>query len=217
MYPLYIGGLYIGYPQPLVLKWLRDNINQRWIQRFRNRSDESDPVLVLKSHYNTAWDNFNAQEIQNRMFEYWREWVQRATRGDYSIEFPICDKPDSEAFSYSHGHNKVEVKLPGGDTIWVPNIINTDILNRRVLVSKRRNRQMKDLVNLWNKSILKNVEEDEALDPLPPSSRVISLQTGPMEIDTVDPDEAPRSYSENLQLFRSQSSSPGVGKGWFGS
>ena len=97
-----------------------------------------------------------------------------------------------------------------------PDITKTDILNRRLIVSKRRNKQLKDVASLWKKSLLELIEEDPVDLPLvnPPSLQ-IDIAVQPRQ-----PSPGLLSLSldseESVQLHR-RSSSPGVGKGWFGS
>ena len=77
-------SLYVhrGYPFPLVNSWLKNNISKRWDSRFQTRNPESQPeVLVLKSEFNLAWNYFNAKELSNTIFGYWREWLMRAESG----------------------------------------------------------------------------------------------------------------------------------------
>jgi hypothetical protein len=83
-----------GYPSDLVYKWAQENISVRWSQRFSNRRENTD-VLVLKSVYKTAWNYFNAKELGDTIFNYWREWLIMIYD---ELESPIesRDFPDEE-------------------------------------------------------------------------------------------------------------------------
>jgi hypothetical protein len=141
-------ALYIrrGYPADEVHKWLYSNLSKRWNQRLdvhdpsARKADDAD-VLVLKTQYNLAWNYFNAHEMGDTIFGYWREWLVRADTGNFDTEFPAPDNRD--------------LKLRGGED-W--DLRKTNIFNSRVILSRKRTRNFLDLSNLWKKSVLHGIE-----------------------------------------------------------
>ena len=132
-----LTALYIkrGYPQKAVMSWVNDNLNKRWENRLRVFTGERQEVLVLKSEYNPAWNYFNASQLQDVIFGYWREYLNRYDRGEFSIHYPIPKGP-----------------LPD-------DLRKTSILNRRLLVSKKRTRNLFDLASLWKRTVLSTLDE----------------------------------------------------------
>lgn len=146
-------ALYIrrGYPADEVHKWLYSNLSKRWKQRLEvhdpNRaSNNGADVLVLKTQYNLAWNYFNAHELGNVIFGYWREWLTRADTGDFNMNFPAPDQRD--------------MKLRSGLAY---DLRETNIFNSRVILSRKRTRNFIDISNLWKKVVLHGIE-GQALD-----------------------------------------------------
>jgi hypothetical protein len=137
-------SLYIhrGYPTDLVHKWYYSNISVRWEKKLENRPAPTADTLVLKTEYNLAWDYFNAHQLGQTIFDYWGEWLRRHETGDYTLEYP------------SPAHIK-------GASKQVPDIrALSDIMNSRVILSRKRTRNFLDLTNLWKKSVLESLERD---------------------------------------------------------
>lgn len=209
-------ALYVtrGYPRPLVVKWMKDNITKRWTSRLE-KPKEHEPVLVLKSYYNSIWDSFNARELQDTIFGYWREWIERAKRGEYSSEYPMMDKEVTLELFGTTDPRKWATVVDEDSTRDIPDITKTDILDRRLLVSKRRNKQLKDVASLWKNIVLSRVDEDTMDNPL--VSRSSSIH--PMDVVQQEQISAERSSDseEDVINVHRRSSSPGMGKGWWGS
>lgn len=160
-------ALYItrGYPSDLVHKWMKENFTERWSQRLRvtpNKAGEDDGVLVLKSQYNTAWDYFSARELGDRIMNTWRTRIDQIERLGTA---PLNDTvlfgqlpPDRVPSDLT-----LEVTTPGGPE-GLPDIRKIGILNRRMIVSKKRTRNLFDLTNLWKRTVLLRLDAD-VLDP----------------------------------------------------
>ena len=165
-----LAALYIarGYPSELVYKWLSDNIRERWNKRLSVTTERpADEVLVLKSVYNTAWNYFSARELGETVLGYWRDYITRAGSSDYNVKFPM--------FSASHGGLDgvasdlcSEIETRDGRHL-MPDVTKIDILNRRLITSRKRTRNLFDLTSLWKKTVLSRVEHD-ALESVIPSS-----------------------------------------------
>lgn len=161
-----LTGLYIarGYPQDLVYKWTKDYFTKRWENRLVENQQETnrtdDGVLVLKSNFNTAWNYFSAKELGDTIFQYWRtEIISAAENGDNRInpmgrflgglEGKLNEELCSEVWSRETG-----------ELIWMPDIRKIDIANRRVIVSRKRTRNLFDLTSLWKKIVVTTLDRD---------------------------------------------------------
>ena len=135
--------LYIhrGYPADLVHKWYYSNIQVRWNKKLENRPVPTADTLVLKTEYNLAWNYFNAHTLGQTIFDYWSEWLQRHETGSHNMLYPA----------------PAQVK---GTSQEVFDIRETNIMNSRVILSRKRTRNLLDLTNLWKKSVLESLERD---------------------------------------------------------
>jgi hypothetical protein len=155
-----LAALYIarGYPSDLVYKWLKDNIKERWSKRLNEEKRVPDEVLVLKTEFNTAWNFFSAKELGDTVLGYWRDWLVAAENNRYSIKFPkfsgslggLVEVPDDLC---------VVLDTDSGLS-QVPDIRKIGILNRRMITSRKRTRNLFDLTSLWKKTVLSQLEHD---------------------------------------------------------
>ena len=134
-------ALYItrGYPSDLVSHWLKDNITERWNKRLSVVKVDKPEVLVLKSKFNTAWNYFNATELGNNILGYWREWIEHADKHQFDAEFPWFKETLGDVDPRSE-HMLFIDEGPIGS--FVPDIRKINILNRRMLVSRKRTRKI---------------------------------------------------------------------------
>jgi hypothetical protein len=143
-----------GYPVDEVHKWLYSNITKRWTERLDfKQSQPTADVLVLKTQYNLAWNYFNATQLGDTIFGYWREWLERADTGKFTLDYPPPDQKDPRVSDW-------QARLPG---TW--DLRETNIFNRRVILSRKRTRNFLDLTNLWKRSVLETLE-DKVLDDI---------------------------------------------------
>jgi len=165
-----LATLYIvrGYPSDLVFKWLSDNIRERWNKRLSVIERAPDEVLVLKSTFNTAWNFFSARELGETVLGYWRDYIIRAEASDYNVKFPM--------FSASHGGLDgvcselcSEVTTVNGSHL-MPDIRKINILQRRMITSRKRTRNLFDLTSLWKKTVLSRIEDDTLTQEIPNSN-----------------------------------------------
>jgi hypothetical protein len=201
-----------GYPENLVVYWARSNALERWEKRLSvpNRAEEPD-VLVLKTEYNLAWNYFNAQQLGDTIFGYWREWLNRLDLGKFDSIYPPPRNPD---FGEIDGNVDTLRVLADGTAVMGYDVRNTDILNRRVLTSRKRTKNLVNMTNLWKKVVLEHLDErvlEETLqepDPQPVSDVVMAtpLETAG-EVLTNDSDN-------ELQPARYRERSPGAPRGW---
>jgi len=135
-------ALYIrrGYPADDVHNWLYKNLSKRWESRLSQNDDhERAKVLVLKTQYNLAWNYFNAQKLGDVIFNYWKEWLLRSTLKEFNAEFPAPSEKDAA-------------------TVADVNFSDSDILNSRLILSRKRTRNFIDLSNLWKRTVLHGIE-----------------------------------------------------------
>ena len=159
-----LASLYIarGYPSDTVYKWTRENIRSRWEKRLSdNRRADASEVLVLKSNFNTAWNYFSATQLGETVLGFWRAWIEKAERGELSFNagFPSYTS-DAEFFDYSLSGETCSQIVLNGRSILYPDIRKLGILNRRMIVSRKRTRNLFDLTSLWKKTVLNQLEID---------------------------------------------------------
>jgi hypothetical protein len=167
-------ALYInrGYPSAEVHKWLYSNLAKRWDNRLTSRDvSESANVLVLKTQYNTAWNYFNSTQLGDTIMNYWREWLDRADRGDFTPAFPAPSECDTRVSDWQQS---------GLEGRW--DLRNTDIFNKRVILSRKRTRNILDLTNTWKKCVFQNLEE-EALADIVGTTTALSHPPRPFDYD----------------------------------
>jgi hypothetical protein len=153
-----LATLYIsrGYPQDLVYKWLKDNITERWEKRLNEVRPEPRELLVLKSYYNTTWNYFNAKELGDTVLGYWRTWLEKAERNEFSIRYPKFSG-DLGDIAECRPRFTTEVRTSEGPKE-IPDIRKIGILNRRMIVSRKRTRNLFDMTSLWKKTVLAKMD-----------------------------------------------------------
>jgi hypothetical protein len=175
-----------GYPKQLVLKWTKDNMQTRWHNRLTVKEKrEHNDVLVLKSEFNTAWNYFNAKELGDTIIGYWRGWLAAAEAGQFTARFP--DERDSKDLSEAMEDVSLRVRSNLGD--WrIPDIRKTSMDRySRVIVSRKRTRNLFDLTSLWKKTVLTTLDNDA----FEPEENVIRLhrRDSDSDMDVDDPDK----------------------------
>jgi hypothetical protein len=203
-----LAALYIarGYPSDLVHYWVKNNIKERWEKRLNITKPQHDAVLVLKSEFNTAWNYFSASELGNTILGYWRDWIQRAETGDYSIEFPEFSQTRGDLEDTDESLATLVKDSQGqGHKFTVPDIRKLDILNRRMLVSRKRTRNLFDLTNLWKNIVLLKMDQQILMDNHDDNTN--NDHESDMDIESDDHDislSSDRSVSPFVQLLRNQ-------------
>lgn len=164
-----LAGLYIkrGYPSDLVYYWLKDNFTKRWENRLivKDQSDAAD-VLVLKSSFNTAWNYFNAHELGETVLGYWRTWMDQAANNHFDYNSGMGrDDGDIGGLHGTDPQFLTEVQTNVGTTVMMPDIRKLDILNRRMIVSRKRKRNLFDLTSFWKKTVLETLDKEVIDNP----------------------------------------------------
>jgi hypothetical protein len=148
----FLIGLYIvrGYPSDIVYDWAQKNIQQRWSQRFSDRREATD-VFVLKSVYNTAWNYFNAKELGDTIFNYWRAWLNHHDLESATENRDYPDEVTLTPFADWPANLKTQAD--------VPDVRQINFDRRRVIVSRKRTRNLLDLIGLWKNTVLSQMDE----------------------------------------------------------
>ena len=164
-----LAALYItwGYPVDLVSHWLKDNYTERWTKRLAEKRTNSPEVLVLKSQFNTAWNYFNATQLGDVILGYWRDWIEHTEGGNFSTKFPTFN--DNLGAMDPLPEYLLEV-LDQRVGSFAPDIRKINILNRRMIVSRKRTRNLFNLTTLWKNRVITHMETDTL--PEEPSPQV---------------------------------------------
>ena len=187
---------------------MRNNIRERWNNRLHiHKSSEHVDVLVLKTEFNLAWNYFNANELSKTIFGYWKTWLSKADKKEFSLEFPAPPEDDKHQI-VAMPTDYLYVSMRGGE-YYVPDIRKLDILNRKLITSRKRTRNLLDLASLWKKTVLESMDtqilEEEYYNPL-------FNPTPPVE-ERMDIDSDLMNYSANRILHLHVSPDP-VSRGW---
>jgi hypothetical protein len=177
-----------GYPSELVSAWSRKYLKERWEQRLSVRDanhTNTDDVLVLKSEFNTAWNYFNAKELGDTITGYWREWTDRGIRGELGNNslYPEYISGHDADINLAPGCPTVAVML-GGRRVDVPDVRRLNILNKRMIVSRKRTKNLFDLTSLWKKIVITSIDK-HVLDP--EEEETLNLDPGANERFTPPP------------------------------
>lgn len=212
-------ALYVarGYPEPIVLKWLRDNLHERWDKRLSFREATPGGVLVLKTEYNTAWNYFSAKELGDTILNYWREWLSRADRRDFNHEFPAPDGDNKDLpVPEKPGSNLVFFR-EGEDPLWVPDLRQLDIFGRRMITSRKRTRNLFDLTGLWKNIVLEQLDEKITTELEEDSEQPVvdvSLDTGDNSRPSTPASSRMELHFEDPVVHNQRRSSPPVPDAW---
>jgi hypothetical protein len=223
-------ALYVmrGYPRPLVLSWVKQCALERWEKRLETMevSLERADVLVLKTEYNTTWNYFNASELGNRIFGYWREWLERADRREFTVEFPAPPEEDkSDLLCRVDSWLNKPSDDPDTWTHPVLDIRRTNMLNRRLITSRKRTRNLMDIASLWKRTVLEHLDErvldeiDDTSVTIPSNANTASTTPVPTTLETGDLSTPTGSLSQpdsdnELEPARFRERSPGVPTPW---
>lgn len=162
-----LAALYIhrGYPENVIRAWLKNNITKRWKSRLNvTEVREAPKILVLKTEFNTAWNYFNASELQARIFEYWRTWLDKADRLGFDNVFIDPRRVGNIDEVSSSAVSLLCHELMNQRNVLVPDLRKLDILERKIITSRKRTRNLFDLASLWKKTVLETMDEQASDD-----------------------------------------------------
>jgi hypothetical protein len=171
-----LQGLYkaCGYPTALTSQWMRNNISNKWENRydthsFENESEEKATFVVLKSEFNPVLNYFNAKELGVTIVSKWHQSMEMWA--DDKIP-PVYASASEEDWELGKHWLKEEMELgktypesvvsPKGGVVGsrlLPDITKLNSLMRaRWLILRRRTRNLFDLTNLWKRIVLSSTD-----------------------------------------------------------
>jgi hypothetical protein len=102
----------------------------------------------------------------------------------YNIHYP---QYTSDTADLSETRQELTTPVVASDTVvQIPDIHKLDILNRRMIVSRKRTRNLFDLTTLWKKLVLSNMEQQVLPDNHDLVSQNIAGTNSDMDIDSQD-------------------------------
>jgi hypothetical protein len=148
-----------GYPNDLVRSWARKYYQERWNNRLRVESRDRPDVLVLKTHFNPAWNYFNAHELENTILGYMKEWLVKADFGTLGgIEYPRTPADWPSTTIERHGF-QLKTLDSKGEVIYIPDVRHINILQRKLIVSRKRTTNLMDLASAWKRIVIEQLDE----------------------------------------------------------
>ena len=199
-----LAALYIarGYPEEIVLYWTKNNIREKWEKRLNETPRQHEAVLVLKSEFNTAWNYFSASELGSTILDFWRDWMQHAETGKYSILYPefTSDRADLEATSAGL---LSRIQDSQGRVCEHPDVRKLEILSSRMIVSRKRTRNLFDLTNLWKRLVLTKMDQ-QVLEDNHEAAPVEEDDDVDMDVVNSDSDSSNSDVDPFIQLLRNQ-------------
>jgi hypothetical protein len=173
-------SLYIarGYPSGWIKQWNDANMERRWITRYessnlKEEEEEHGSFVVLKSTFNPTLNLFHANELAEAVVGEWRKYCNWYTLGVGPVPKLASYKkepgpvPHAEDISYSRNLDESVVMYhnsqgsAGSGALRLGDVTKLNSLMRaRWVVSRRRNRNLFDLANMWKRTVLSSIQED---------------------------------------------------------
>lgn len=181
-----LAALYVhrGYPSLLVENWLKQNVADKWAKRLNTQpKNDTNDVLVLKSVYNTAWNYFSARELGETVMGFWKTYAEKAKVSSFSLAYPRFSADTGSLTWTKDGTQSVFMTSEG--LRWMPDVNTLDVVNRRLITSKKRNRNLFDLASLWKKTVISKMDENILEDDH--NSDDMSVDTDSDRSDDIDP------------------------------
>lgn len=173
-------SLYIarGYPSGWIKQWNDTNMERRWHTRYESSNlsegeEEHGGFVVLKSTFNPTLNFFRANELAEAVVGEWRKYCNWYALGIGSVpQLEVFDKkptpaPAAEDISFSRNLDESVVMYrnspdpSGTGALRLGDVTKLNSLMRaRWVVSRRRNRNLFDLANLWKRTVLRSYQND---------------------------------------------------------
>jgi hypothetical protein len=207
--------LYIvrGYPEALVRSWLKNKIKERWEKRLNIVPKDHVDVLVLKTEFNTAWNYFSASELGETVLGYWREYADRIDRRDFNMEFPVPDDVVPHDISPLAGVSW-QMTSHTGKPFELPDVRKINVLDRKVITSRKRTKNLFDLASLWKKTVLEELDEKVCNEFTDLSQPTIQNDLEDYTVSyAADNDVHLQTDEDGNTILHRRSSSP-ISKGW---
>jgi hypothetical protein len=174
-----------GYPIPVIKHWSKQYAHKKWETRLSQAIVNEDPVLVVKTEFNTAWNWFDINILKDTIMTSLNHWKYDFISGKYgNVNSPVhpdqwdawleLDRLDFAGIAGSLGlpresvmdrliHTVGEVEPRSAAIIDLGSYI---MGNARWLLSRKRTQNFADIASLWRQSLLKTcVEQDDFVIP----------------------------------------------------
>jgi hypothetical protein len=146
-----------GYPDRVLHSWLNNNQSQRWLSKWNIESQHA-PPMVLKSEFNPVWDSFPIRELEEIIKNCWSQidTSQLRKRKRPSRANPMrnvrANRGEIAGASSQSSSGVLERETEVVDAETIDNFNN--LISRRLFVSKKRTRNMFDIINTWKKALI---------------------------------------------------------------
>ncbi|TRM56524.1 hypothetical protein BD626DRAFT_370155, partial [Schizophyllum amplum] len=95
---------------------------------------------------------------------FWRRWCDRAEEGRFNVLYPRYTSDRGKIPFVDNPIVATQFWADSGYRRWMPDIRKINILDRRMLVSKKRTTNLFDLTSLWKTVVLSRLEDDSIDD-----------------------------------------------------
>jgi hypothetical protein len=172
-----LKSIYIarGYPVNLINSWLKDHTATRWRNRLGDPRKAND-AFVLKSCFNEAWNNFNVHELGQVVVDSWLSWLTdndvRMSRFFASGNNAPLGEVEGEAVETETRRLDDPSRDPTGvlsetlrplgphlEVVKFLDVRKAGLIDRNWIVSRRRNRNLFDVVSTLRKLVLAREED----------------------------------------------------------
>ena len=181
-----LAALYLsrGYPDCVIRKWLNDHLHTRWENQFAIKADNDEKdVIVLKTHFNDAWNDFSISELLRHISRPLKAVRNSWEKGDFVISndeehplrrwqfrlpffpqpasfppdaFPLLDRATVQRDLW----HEFEGDVVFGKVTYL-DLQTLLVDNAKWVVSRKRTKRLGDLAVLWKKSVLSTFREVE--------------------------------------------------------
>lgn len=147
-----------GYPDRVLSSWLRD-ARSRWTNRFAHRPAPED-ALVLKTEMNPVWNSFPIRQLADVVQTEWKKLplLGRKRKAESSLSLVPATRPRVD-FEMS-GESRMVLEENANSVAGTSTSLDRNVVDRRLLLSKRRVRNVSDLFNTWKKQLIYSAISD---------------------------------------------------------
>jgi hypothetical protein len=146
-----------GYPLKVVMSWIKSNASKSWENRLTSKSRDARDLWVLKTHFNPSWEFIDIHKVEKAVKE---TFAQAKTEWDFKVLKEWGGSPRSLAPSrdlLTHvGRDFDSPWIVGEDALTLGDLddLSKDFNKRVMLVSRKKNRSLLDVLNKSRKAQL---------------------------------------------------------------
>lgn len=176
-----------GYPALVINSWTKQYATKKWETRLSSTIVATDPVLVVKTEFNTAWEWFNIKELRSSImqrlgrfrddFEFnrdghttrlmhqdWLDTVIVGSKADVTRRAEQIGLPE-RALVWSTSNVMAQSDVPTQADVAVLDLGNFVMGNARWLLSRKRTANFADLAATWRSALLNSAQEQDFICP----------------------------------------------------